>query len=247
MVSYCVFLQARINSKRLSKKVLKKICGKSILELIIERLSQIDDIDNIILVTGTKEHNKSLIVEAKRLNLDYFCGSEENILDRFFKASQKYNPDNIIRITADNPIIDLNLLANGIKIFNEANYDILTIDNQSFPKGLNFEIFSKNILQEIWENTKTKLNDNEIFNLTFISPCNQMLSNNYFKKYFLKNTDNHMNLRLTMDYEEDFIFLKKLYENLYPNNKNFGLSDIITLLKDNPSLLKINEKFINSN
>ena len=133
-----------MESSRLPGKAIKKICNKTILELIFERLKNISNIDKIILVTGSIEQNKPLIDEAKKINLNYFCGNEENILDRFYNASKKFPSNNIIRVLADCPLIDFELIDSALKIFQKNNFDMLSIARKrTFPHGLDFEIFKK--------------------------------------------------------------------------------------------------------
>jgi len=237
-----VFLQARVNSKRFPAKVLKKIFDKSIIELILERLRKIKDVENIILVTGPLEKNKLLIDEAKKLNLEYFSGSEENVLDRIFQASLKINPDIIIRITADCPLLDFNVINQGLKIFKKNQYDILNnYRERTFPHGFDFEIFRKEALHTSWQDYRKKFKSEDEFYHTFITPAKYMLEEKKFKKYDLINDKNLSHIRLTLDHPEDLELITKIYGSLYKKNQEFALAEILELLKENPSLLDINK------
>ena len=86
-------------------------------------MKRVDDIDKIILVTSINKENDDLAKEAKKIGIDYFRGSEENILDRFYQACLKFKPDNIIRITGDCPFADPDLLNEGLKVFKKENCD----------------------------------------------------------------------------------------------------------------------------
>jgi len=243
-----IFIQARMSSKRLPGKILKKICGKTIIEHIFLRLRKVKNIDKIVLVTGPIESNLALIEEAERLNLEYFCGSEENVLDRMLKASQELKTDNIIRITGDNPLIDFNLINKGLKIFSEGNYDILSIDRiQTYPFGFNFEIFSKKVLEKEWNDNFQKYSNEDEFFHTFISPGKAMLEQKNFKNYDLINDKNLSHIRLTIDYPEDLDLLTRVFEELYPQNQYFGLEEILNLFEKKPKLLEINQKFTENN
>ena len=240
-----IFLQARLNSTRFPKKILKKICNKSILELIIERTHSISNINNIILVTGPKEFNQELIDIAKKTNIDYFCGSEENILDRFYESSLEFKSDSILRITCDNPVFDPNLINSGLEIFSNNNFDILTLDNNSlYPKGMNFEIFSFTFLQRIWKKIYDEFEPKSEFKNRFFSPGTYLNNDFPSKKYHYINNDDPLTFRLTLDYEDDFLFLREIFEELYPKNPFFTLSDITNLLNKRNELLKINEKYV---
>jgi spore coat polysaccharide biosynthesis protein SpsF len=239
-----IYIQARINSTRLPGKILKKICGMTILEIILERLKKVEKIDKIILVTGPKKQNSELIKEADRLNLEYFCGNEENILDRFYLAAQKFNSNVIIRITADCPLIDFELINHGLNIFLENKYELLCNNiPRTFPHGLDFEIFKKKHLTEMWNIKKDEFQNDELFLNTFINPIDDIFKNLSDKTYCLTNKMDLSSIRVTLDYEEDFEVIKTIFE--YYNDKNpfFGLSDLIFLKKILPNIFELNRKY----
>ena len=241
-----IFVQARLKSTRLPCKILKKICGKSILELIISRLKKVKNIDEIMIVTGTTENNTSLIEECNRLGIRYFCGNEENILDRIYKASLAFNSDVIIRVTGDCPLIDATLINDGLEVFYKNEYDFLSnYRNRTFPDGLDFEIFRKTALEKAWTDKMMEYNnDKEEFSKISLNPVQYMLDSVKFKKYdLINNHDNLSNLRLTLDYPEDLELITRIYDALFQQNKFFGLSEILELIQKNPQLRHINEKY----
>ncbi len=243
-----IFVQARLGSTRLPGKVLHKICGKSIIQIIFERLQKVQNIDDIFLVTGTKESNHLLVNESEKLNLKYFCGSEENVLDRFYKASNEFNSENIIRITADCPLIDFNILNHGLEIYEKINCDILSIvRKRTFPHGFDFEIFRRKSLEESWKDNLSKYSNETEFLNTFIPPTKYMLEKKKFKNYDLVNKEDLSHIRLTLDYPEDFIVISKIYETLYKKNKYFTMNDILNFLNNNKKILDLNRKYINLN
>lgn len=240
-----IYLQARIGSTRLPGKVLKKICGKSVLELIIERLKLVKNVEKIIIVTGPEDVNSSIIDEAKRLKVDYFCGNEQNILDRFYQTYQFFDSNVIIRVTGDCPLIDPNLINKGLEIFSRDHYDILSINRvRTFPHGFDFEIFTGEALKRSWMEVHHTYASDDDFCKSIIPPTTHMLRSQNFTNFDLINDDNLSNIRLTLDYQEDFELIAKIYEVLYKDGRYFGLSEILSLLKDRPELLKINQKHI---
>ena len=235
-----------MGSTRLPEKVLLKISKKSVIELVVERLKKVKDIDKIILVTTKRKLDHQLIEQARKLKIDYFQGSEENILDRLYQASLKFRPDNIIRVTGDCSLIDFNLINKGLEIFKKGNYDILSnIRIRTFPDGLDFEIFKSRALEISWHDNFVKFKKNKKkFDKTFINPVTYLLEKKKFKNKDLINNENLSWIRLTLDYKEDFELIKKIYENLYKKNKYFGLNEILKFLKNNPSLCDLNKKYI---
>lgn len=239
-----IYIQARESSERLPSKILKKICDKSILELIVERVNEIKDVNKIVLVTGSKEKNKKLIEQAEKLNIEYFCGNDDNILDRFHTASLSLQSKIIIRITGDCPLIDFDLINKGLQMFKENDYDILSINRfRTFPDGFDFEIFNVDALHEAWSDLKSKFKQKD-FEQSFIPPTKYLLEKKKFKHFDLRNEEDLSGIRLTLDYLEDFQLIKTIYEKLYYKNRKFAMSKILELITTNKELLDINKKYV---
>ncbi|MBI2625296.1 MAG: glycosyltransferase family protein [Candidatus Nealsonbacteria bacterium] len=233
-----IFIQARMGSTRLPKKVLLKVLGKTIIELMLERLRNVNDIDKIVLVTTQNKEDEALVKEAKRLGIDSFQGSQENILDRFYQAARVFKPDNIIRVSADCPLIDFTLINKGLDIFSQGDYDIVSNGRmRTFPDGMDFEIFRVGALETAWQENPKDQNE-------FLGPTTYLLEKKKFKNGVLMGDINLSHIRLTLDNKEDFDLVKIIYENLYPKNKGFTLKDILEFLKSRPDLLNLNYKFI---
>lgn len=241
-----IFVQARMGSTRLPGKVLMKAGGKTMFSILIERLKRVNGIDKIILLTSNDKKNDILIEEAKSLGIDCFRGSEENVLDRFYQASLKFKPDIIIRVGGDCPIIDPDLISEGLEIFKKGNYDMVSNARvRTFPDGMDFEIFDAKAIKTAWEDSLEKFNNGkESFDKAFIAPDDYILEEKKFKNKDILNKENLSCIRLTLDYDKDYELIKKVYENL-SQNKNFGLKEIMEFLNNNPDLCKINEEYIN--
>ena len=117
LIKVLAIVQARMSSKRLPGKVLKKINGISLIEILFHRLSKSSQIDKIILATSTNEENNTLSEQIKNIGFDVFRGSEKDVLCRFYQAAKQYNPQTIVRITGDCPIIDPDLVDEVIDFF----------------------------------------------------------------------------------------------------------------------------------
>lgn len=236
-----IFLQARVNSTRFPNKILQKIGDKTILEVIVERIKKIENINRIILVTGSNKNNNELVNKAEELNLDVFCGDEENILDRFYHAANEFHSENIIRITGDCPLIDFKLISKGLKIYHSELINILTnTKKRSYPHGLDFEIFSKKSLDIAWRDV---VKNGKVKKGEFINPVQYMMNSGKFKIYNLENAFDQSKIRITIDYPEDLIVISKIYKELFNKNENFASEEIIKFLDLHPELVKINEKF----
>ena len=195
------FIQARFNSVRLPGKVLKDIGGFNSLELIIKRLQTKNLFTNIIIVTGSKTKNKPVSSWAKENKIKIFHGDEVNVLNRFYQAKQKFESDYICRITADCPLVCLEIIEKAFKklIKKELDYISNTLP-PTFPDGIDFEIFKSVCIDK-----SLKLAKNN-FEKEHVTPI--MRNSNIFKKINLKNKIDHSQKRWTLDEENDYEFFK---------------------------------------
>ena len=103
-------VQARVGSTRLPGKILKELCGKTILHHEIDRLKKCNEIDEIVIATTDKKDEDKIVNEAKKLSVKYFRGSENDVLSRFYYSAKENNADIIVRVTSDCPCIDFEIL-----------------------------------------------------------------------------------------------------------------------------------------
>jgi spore coat polysaccharide biosynthesis protein SpsF (cytidylyltransferase family) len=206
-------IQARYDSTRFPGKVLKKINNKPILEIIIKRLSRCQNISKIIVACSNNKNDIKIINLCKKLKIDFFIGSEHDVLERFYKASIKFKGLNILRITADCPLIDYVIVDKIINNFFLDKYDYASnVNPPTFPDGLDAEIFTFEVLKKTYKTAQTQVDREHI--RPFI------LNSKKFKKFNLKNNEDYFFLRLTMDEPEDFKVIKNIINN-FKNNLFF--------------------------
>ena len=176
----------------------------------MERALLAKKVDKIVIATTKKKVDKEIIKFCKKYNFDYFCGSEDDVLKRYYDCNLKYGGDTIIRITSDCPLVDPAVIDNTIDIFNKkkADYAANTIppDTRRWPDGSDVEVFSKRALFEAFK--KAKGNHREHVTFYFWQ------SNHRFRTVQLDNKYNWSRYRYTLDYEEDLIRLKKIIKIL---------------------------------
>lgn len=218
-------IQARLGSTRLPKKVIKPIVNKPMLFHIIERLKYSKYIDNIVVSTSTKKYDDELVGLLDKQNITYSRGDLDDIVQRLSKASKVNNIkyDALVRIWGDCPCIDPTLVDKGIEQYCINRYKFLgTMENFFYPVGLNFQIWDIKILKDIYATRDEFLYE---------------FPQEYVKKY-LNKTDfgdlycdkDYSNIYLTVDYEDDFKLIKKIFENLYQEDRCFSWQDIIRFL-----------------
>jgi glutamate-1-semialdehyde aminotransferase/spore coat polysaccharide biosynthesis protein SpsF (cytidylyltransferase family) len=184
-------------------------------------------------VACSKDKNDKVLINiCKKLGIDYFAGSENDVLDRFYKTAIKFKSKHIVRITGDCPLIDSEIVDNVIINFFTKNVDYATNANPpTFPDGLDVEIFKFSALKESYLKAKT------IFEREHVTPY--IINNKKFKKFNLKNTKDYSFLRLTLDEKEDFILIEKIIKN-FKKNIYFNLKNILHFYKKNKRLFLLN-------
>ena len=240
-----IIIQARIGSSRLPGKVLRKLINKPILLHIVNRLRKIKN-SNIVIATSKNKKDKKIINFCKKNKINYFSGSENNVLDRFYKTAANFDGKNIIRVTGDCPLIDPVIIKKLIKFYFKYNYDhagiatgagVHNLKIKKFPDGLDAEIFKFSALKKAWQNSKNKIEREHV------TPYIWKRSKK-FKIGIFQSREDYSNYRWTLDNIKDFRFIKKIYKNLYKNNKIFYMKDVINFLNKNPKIALINEKNI---
>lgn len=231
-------IQARIGSTRLPGKVLKKICGKTVLEHDIDRLKKVRNITKIIIATTTLEKDDLIVEEADKLNINYYRGSEEDVLARYYYAAKENNADIVVRVTSDCPLIDSEITERIIQYYieNREKYDYVSNTIvRTYPRGLDTEVFSFKALEKSF-NEATSKSDRE-----HVTPY-IWRNNNLFKLAQYKNDINYSELRWTLDTEEDYLLIDIIYNFLFhQKGDNFNMKDILKLYDKHELLRKIND------
>lgn len=124
-------IQARMSSKRLPGKVLKKINGISVLEIIYKKLKKIKKIDKICIATSKKKSDQKIVNFCKKNKIEFFVGSLDNVLSRFKFLVNKYMPKYVIRVTADNPFFDKDVLCRQINLIEKYGLDYLELKKKT--------------------------------------------------------------------------------------------------------------------
>jgi len=227
-----IIIQARSDSKRFPKKVLSVIKGKSLLWHVINRAKHMR-YDEIVVATTTRTIDNKIAEISRNSGVKCFRGKAHDVLDRFFKAAKRYDSDIIVRITADCPLIDPIESNKVINKFLSGKYDYVTSDDKTYPKGIDTECFSFNVLKKTWKNAKLKSEREHVTSHIWNNP----------KKFKIGKVYNKIPIpqRWVVDYKDDLIFIKKIYDRLYQNDGVFSMSDVLQVIRKEPMLLKINQ------
>ena len=230
-------IQARLNSKRLPRKVLMDIEGKTCIERVIERIKKSKLIDEVWLATTYLNVDRSLKKICDLKKIYYFQGSVSNVLSRFYKILKITNASYIVRITADCPIIDWRIIDKMIKEIKIKKCDYFSNTIQrTFPDGLDVEIFSASTLKKTYYSAKHP------FLKEHVTPYMHGKASKSFKvgsfniQQFLYKKD-YSNYRITLDRKEDLNLIREIYSQL---NDFCSWKEVIKLIEKKPYLKKIN-------
>ena len=158
------FIQARSESERFPNKIFQKINKLPLIEILIKRLKKSKYINKIVILSYKSSNNINLIPITKKNSCEIFFGDKENVLKRFFNASNKYkNYNQIIRITGDCTLSDPNLIDEMIIDHLNSNSNFTSnVISRTFPDGLDVEIFKRKLLQEIYKKVSSKFDKEHV-------------------------------------------------------------------------------------
>ncbi len=233
----CIIL-ARTDSRRLPNKVLLPVLGKPILYWLVKRIKKIRSIDKIILATTLNKSDDILVKFAIKNKIKFFRGSENNVVKRLYDAAKKFNLKNILEITGDCPIIDINIIEQLLDIYEKNSVEYVNNCNyRSYPDGMDVQIFDLNTLKKTIKQTKNKIELEHVGLYQMRNP----------KKFKIINIIAPKNLffpllGLTLDEKKDYILLKKIIEYFGKENPYFTCEEVIQLLNNKKEWNKINSE-----
>lgn len=236
MPKIIAIVQARMGSSRFPGKVLKDICGKPLLEHLINRVKMSSVINLILIATTTEEEDGPIINLAKRLNVRVYRGSQDDVLDRYLKAAEDVKADVIVRITGDSPLVEPRFLDIAVRHHLRKKIDLTCAKNKDqIPSGTGCEVISYSALRQAWEWGHSP-QDREHVTWYILSHPEK------FKIEFIrvKKALRLPRICLTVDEEADLELIRQIFTRLYFKNPLFTLSEIIELYKKEPNLFKIN-------
>jgi len=236
-------VQARMQSTRLPGKVLKDVVGKPVLWHIVNRLRAAKQVDKVVIATPDSSADKPIIKFARGNNIDYYAGSELDLLDRIYQAAKKFKADVIVWITADCPLIDPEVVDTVVKYYldNSDKFDVFSTGKprtqRPVPDGLDTMVFSFKTLEKMWQEV-----EDPFWREWFAASFSAHPEKYRYETLPTKKVLSH--LHWTLDYEDDLKFITEVYKRLYRENKVFLMEDVLRLLRQNPELTEINKGHI---
>jgi len=229
-------MQARMGSTRLPGKVLLDIAGEPMLVRDMNRLQRAKKLDQIVIATTTEPQDDQIEVFCDQRGWACFRGSEQDVLDRYYRTALAYDADVIVRITSDCPLIEPAVVDEVIAFFlaSAPAYDYVANfwPERTFPRGLDTEVFSMETLQKAWQEDQNPSTREHVTPYIYLNP------NHFCIGRFTHQIDLSHH-RWTVDTPEDLRLIQNIYDHF--GHDQFHWHDVLALLERNPEWMHINQ------
>jgi len=226
-------VQARMGSKRLPGKVLLDLGGETVLSRVIRRLRRARLLDDVLVATSDSAADEAIVRDCERIGVSWFCGSEKDVLDRYYRAAKSGGAEAVVRITSDCPLIDPQIVDETVSAFRDqtADYASNTIV-YSYPRGLDTEVFSFSALERAWSESGNPYEREHVTPYFYEHP-------ELFRIASVRGQTDYSHFRWTLDTQEDLQLIRKIYSS-FGNDDTFGWQEALALMQRQPELVNLN-------
>jgi spore coat polysaccharide biosynthesis protein SpsF len=226
-------IQARMGSSRLPGKVLADIAGRSMLEHVFDRVRCVSGLHEVVVATTMAPGDQAIVKECGHIGAPVFRGSENDVLDRYVRASRRYNADAVVRVTADCPLLDPSESDRVVQAFLASSIDLAANDlKPTYPVGLGTEVIRASALEAAWREAKEAYERQHVTPFILHRPERFRLVN-------VASPSDYSHLRWTVDTHEDLDFVRALFARL-EGSEIFGWREVLGVLAREPALLGLN-------
>jgi spore coat polysaccharide biosynthesis protein SpsF len=239
-------IHARRSSTRLPDKVMMPLAGKPLLVRMVERVQHSRLKGTVVVATSTEPSDDIIEKLCKENNIAVFRGSLNDLLDRHYRAAKQFNADVVLKIPSDVPLIDPEVIDRVISFFlqNRDKFDYVSnLHPATYPDGNDVEVMTITALENARKNAVKDFEREHTTPYFWENPAKFRIGNYEWES----GKDFSMSHRFTIDYKEDYDFIKRVYDELYTTNPQFGLDDILNLLREEPEIFEINSKYAGVN
>jgi spore coat polysaccharide biosynthesis protein SpsF len=221
MLVDCI-VQARMGSTRLPGKVLMNLNNETLLSSLFEQLKFSKSLNRKIIATTTNQEDAVIVDFAKSQSIEIFRGSSSDVLDRYYQCAKSFSLKHIVRITADNPLIDPMIIDKVIDVYKNEKYDYVNnFTNRTFPYGTEVEVFSFETLEKTWKEAKAVYDREHVTPYIYNNPT-------LFLQKCVESSHNYSNFRWTVDTVDDLNYVRTISKT---KKHPILMGDIITLKK----------------
>ncbi len=243
-----IIIQARLGSTRLPGKVLLDLGGQPVLARMIERLRLIKTPVRLLVATTTDRQDDPIVTLCRHLDVQVFRGHPTDLLDRHYRAAIAAGAEAVAKIPSDCPLIDPDVIDQVLDRFMQSDCDYVSnLHPASWPDGNDVEVMRLDALETAWREAMLPMEREHTTPYLRERPERFKLANVRWDEEAAVTRDCSFSHRWTLDYAEDYAFIRQVFETLYPENPAFGVEDILDLLASRPQLADINERYLGVN
>lgn len=245
-----IVIQARLGSTRLPGKVLLDLVGKPVIVRMVERVARMKTDVAITVATTDRREDDPLAAICRAAGIPVFRGHPSDLLDRHYRAALEHGATVVAKIPSDCPLIDPSIIDGVFERFGAGDSDYTSnLHPASYPDGNDAEVMSLASLETAWREASLPMEREHTTPYLWERPERFRLSNVLWEpgSGSTRSRDYSMSHRWTLDYPQDYAFIRRVYEELDPGNPAFGLDDILDLLRRKPEIHAINAMYAGVN
>ncbi len=227
-------IQARMGSTRLPGKVLRDIGGRTMLARVVRRAARATRLDGLVVATTTESRDDVIVEECKCLEVPWFRGSANDVLNRYHQIAQARDIPAVVRITSDCPLIDPEVIDEIVHVFLGGGWDYVsnTLEPRSFPLGLDVEVFTFAALRRAWEEDDNRAWREHVTPYLYRHP-------DLFRLKGVRPDEDFSDMRWTVDTAQDLELVRRIYAG-FDGDDHFTWREVLALLKNHPEWIAIN-------
>lgn len=212
----------------------------------VKRVQAAATCGTIIVATTTNLDDDVIERICNNNKINCFRGHETDLLDRHYKAALKYKADIVVKIPSDCPLIDPKIIDQVINFYisNQHQFDFVSnLHPATWPDGNDVEVMSFKVLEDAWENADKNFQREHTTPYIWDNPSAFRIGNVIWEK----NKDYSMSYRFTIDYPDDYLFIKAVFDELHIKNPLFSCDEILELLETRDDIFKLNQQYAGVN
>ena len=230
-------IQAHMGSTRLPGKVLLDLAGEPMLARVVNRVRRAQTLDEVVVATTVKSADNAIVRLCAEHGWPCFRGSEEDVLDRYYRAAIANQADVVVRITSDCPLIEPEIVDRVAREFlkhqPEVDYACNVLPRRTFPRGLDTEVMRFDVLERAWRE------DLDPAWREHVTPYIQR-NPDLFCIHGVVNAVDYSHVRWTVDTPEDLAFVRRIYDHF--GHDHFSWHKVLAVLEEHPEWLEINRR-----
>lgn len=238
-----IVIQTRCGSTRFPKKVLMPLLGKPLFVRMVERVQRSILCNRIVVATTELPEDDVIQDICEQEEIQCFRGHPTDLLDRHYQAARQFGATAVVKIPSDCPLIDPAIIDQVLRFYidHDGLFDYVSnLHPPSFPDGNDVEVVSFDALEIAWKEARKDFEREHTTPFLWDQPERFRIGNVFWET----DLDYPKTYRWTIDYEEDYLLIKSIYEVLYPQHPAFGLYDILDLLERSPDLRSLNQHYL---